>query len=93
MFIHLGGEKIIRASELIAIFDLSIEKSSKISKSFIQHAHKERNVEMIGDEECKSLVVTKSKVYYSPISSTTLKKRAHMLLANEVEAFSNQRSR
>ncbi len=35
MYIHLGGEKIIRASELMAIFDISIEKSSKISKQFV----------------------------------------------------------
>lgn len=82
MFIHLGGEKIIRASELIAIFDISIEKSSKISKQFIQQASKNKNIEHIGEEECKSLVVTKNKVYYSPISSTTLKKRAHQLLTN-----------
>jgi hypothetical protein len=93
MFIHLGGDKIIRASELIAIFDLSIENSSKISKSFIQHAHKERNVEMIGEEGAKSLVVTKSKLYYSPISSSTLKKRADILSIPEVVTFSNQRSR
>ncbi|MZQ82665.1 DUF370 domain-containing protein [Paenibacillus sp. 5J-6] len=82
MFIHLGGEKIIRASELIAIFDISIEKSSKISKQFILQAVKDKKTEKIGEEECKSLVVTKSKVYYSPISSTTLKKRAHLLLTN-----------
>jgi hypothetical protein len=80
MFIHLGGEKIIRATELIAIFDISIEKSSKISKQFLGHAAKEQRVEVIGEEECKSLVVTQSTVYYSPISSTTLKKRAHQLL-------------
>ncbi len=82
MFIHLGGEKIIRATELIAIFDLSIEKSSKISKQFIQQANKEKKIEVIGEEECKSLVLTQNKVYYSPISSTTLKKRAHQLLTN-----------
>ncbi|TXK77758.1 extracellular matrix regulator RemB [Paenibacillus sp. N3.4] len=82
MFIHLGGEKIIRASELVAIFDISIEKSSKISKQFIQQAVKDKKTEQIGEEECKSLVVTKNKVYYSPISSTTLKKRAHQLLPN-----------
>ncbi|PZE19094.1 extracellular matrix regulator RemB [Paenibacillus xerothermodurans] len=82
MFIHLGGEKIIRASELIAIFDLSIEKSSKISKQFITHAIRDKKVELIGEEESKSLVVTQSKVYYSPISSMTLKKRAHQLLTN-----------
>jgi hypothetical protein len=79
MFIHLGGEKIIRASELIAIFDVSIEKSSKISKQFLNEAAKEKRVEVIGEEECKSLVVTKTTVYYSPISSTTLKKRANQL--------------
>ncbi|MFD0698480.1 extracellular matrix regulator RemB [Paenibacillus sp. GCM10027628] len=82
MFIHLGGEKIIRASELIAIFDISIEKSSKISKQFIQQATKDKKIEQIGEEECKSLVVTQNKVYYSPISSATLKKRAHQLLTN-----------
>lgn len=82
MFIHLGADKIIRASELIAIFDLSIEKSSKISKQFIQQANKDKRTEVIGEEECKSLVVTRHKVYYSPISSTTLKKRANQLLTN-----------
>jgi extracellular matrix regulatory protein B len=81
MFIHLGGEKIIRAVELIAIFDVSIEASSKISKSFIMNAVKEKNTEQIGEEEPKSVVVTIDKVYYSPISSTTLKKRAQQPLA------------
>jgi hypothetical protein len=80
MFIHLGGEKIIRATELIAIFDVSIESSSKISKGFVNHALKEKHTESIGEEEPKSLVVTVDKVYYSPISSTTLKKRAQQPL-------------
>ena len=82
MFIHLGGEKIIRASELIAIFDISMEKTSKISKQFIQPSRKRKKIEIIGEEDSKSLVVTNNKVYYSPISSTTLKKRAHQLWMN-----------
>jgi hypothetical protein len=77
MYIHLGGEKIIRSSELIAIFDLSIEKNSKISKQYVDVAEKEKRIEVIGEEEPKSIVVTMGKVYYSPISSTTLKKRAN----------------
>lgn len=81
MFIHLGGEKIIRAAELIAIFDVSIEASSKISKNFIANASKEKMTETIGEEEPKSVVVTMNKVYYSPISSTTLKKRAQQPFA------------
>lgn len=75
MYIHLGGEKVIQSSELVAIFDISIEKSSKISKQFVSHAIKDKNVLRIGEEEAKSIVVTESMVYYSPISSATLKKK------------------
>ncbi len=82
MFIHLGGEKIVRTSELVGIFDLSIEKTSKVTKQFTSRAGEEARVEVIGEEECKSLVVTLDKVYYSPISSATLKKRAHHLYVN-----------
>ncbi|MDP4096469.1 DUF370 domain-containing protein [Paenibacillus sp. P96] len=80
MYIHLGGDKIIRSSELVAIFDISIEKSSKISKQYVNHAQKQKHIEMIGEEEAKSIVVTKSTVYYSPISSNTLKKRANVFI-------------
>ncbi|WP_059050455.1 extracellular matrix regulator RemB [Paenibacillus senegalimassiliensis] len=81
MYIHLGGEKVILSSELVAIFDITIEKSSKISKQFIQHALKEKNVVRIGEEEAKSIVVTQDEIYYSPISSATLKKKANVILA------------
>ncbi|AKG36894.1 MULTISPECIES: extracellular matrix regulator RemB [Paenibacillus] len=80
MYIHLGGEKIIRSSELIAIFDISIEKSSKLSKQFVAAALNDKRLERIGEEEAKSIVVTQNVVYYSPISSSTLKKRSRMLL-------------
>lgn len=81
MYIHLGGEKIIRSSELVGIFDISIEKTSKISKQFVTHAQQDKVVELIGEEDPKSIVVTESIVYYSPISSATLKKRAHHFVA------------
>jgi hypothetical protein len=81
LYIHLGGEKIIRSSELVGIFDISIEKSSKISKQFVTHAQQHKVVELIGEEDPKSIVVTKSIVYYSPISSATLKKRANHFVA------------
>lgn len=77
MYIHLGGEKIIRTSQLVAIFDITIEQSSKISRQFVAQAQKNREVESIGEEDPKSIVVTEEKVYYSPISTSTLKKRAH----------------
>jgi hypothetical protein len=79
MYIHLGGDKIVRTSQLVGIFDVSIAQISKINQQFIEHAQKNRKVETIGEEEPKSIVLTDERVYYSPISSTTLKKRAHDL--------------
>jgi hypothetical protein len=77
VFIHLGGDKVIRSSELIGIFDMTMEQSSKITKQFITHAKQVNRVEVIGEEETKSLVVTTTKIYYSPISSSTIKKRTN----------------
>jgi hypothetical protein len=82
MFIHLGGDKMIRAVDVVAIFDISIEKSSKLSKMFLQHANQDKKIETIGNEEPKSIVLAKTKIYYSPISSSTLKKRAHLMVPN-----------
>ncbi len=76
MYIHLGGEKVIRSRELIAIFDIGSEKPSKEPRTFLLNHEQARTAERIGDEEPKSLVVTENKLYYSPISSATLKKRS-----------------
>ena len=79
MYIHLGGEKIIRTSQIIAILDVSIEQSSDFSRQFVEEAQKNRKVEMIGEEAPKSIVVTEERVYYSPISTATLMKRTRSL--------------
>lgn len=77
MYIHLGGEKVISSKELVAIFDISIEKSSKISKQFMANMLDSKQMVQISEEEAKSIVVTEHTVYYSPISSATLKKRCN----------------
>ncbi len=75
MYIHIGADRMIRAAELIAIFDVNIEQSSKISSEYMEHAREQGRVVQVGEEEVKSIVVTQDQIYYSPISSTTLKKR------------------
>ena len=77
MYIHLGGERVISSRELVAIFDISIEASSKISKQFVERMLATKKLVQIGEEEAKSIVVTEHTVYYSPISSGTLRKRCH----------------
>lgn len=76
MYIHLGSDKVIRSRELIAIFDISNDKPAQLPRTLLTHTNQEKKVEQIGEEDPKSLVVTESRLYYSPISSSTLKKRS-----------------
>lgn len=80
MYIHIGGDRMIRAVELIAIFDVSIEQSSKLSSQFLQDAKDRGRIEVVAEEEVKSIVLTKEQLYYSPISSATLKKRLYTIV-------------
>ena len=75
MFIHIGSDQVIHASDLIGIFDLALRDSSKLIRQYLQNEEKHKRVIIIGDEQSKSFVVTKTRVYYSPISSKTLTKR------------------
>lgn len=74
MYIHLGGETVIRSRELVAILDLSGEKSEDAA-SFFADESQLNAVQKIGEEESKSLVVTTTGYYLSPVSTATLKKR------------------
>lgn len=82
MYIHLGGEKMIHCSELIAIFDISIKNLSQLSKQFCDHIQKSQKSETLG-EETKSMIITSEKIFYSPISPSTLKKK--LTFFNKIE--------
>lgn len=77
MFIHLGGNRMISINEVIAIVDATVKKTSFTSSSFFINAKHHGWVETIASDEIKSYVITDYKIYASPISSLTLKKRAH----------------
>ncbi|MCC3359339.1 extracellular matrix regulator RemB [Bacillus sp. REN16] len=74
MFIHLGDNVMVRSSDVITILDRQLLKSSSIVNEFLD-VKKDRVVEL-SNGNTKSVVVTVDKVYYSPLSSSTLKKRS-----------------
>ncbi|MGE4283115.1 MAG: extracellular matrix regulator RemB [Clostridia bacterium] len=80
MFLHLGGDVVVRLKNVIAIMDLETTTISKISKEFLTIAEEEGFIENISEDLPKSFIITevdkKSKIYLSPISSVTLYKRA-----------------
>ncbi|MCL5045794.1 MAG: DUF370 domain-containing protein [Actinobacteria bacterium] len=74
MFLHLGGDVIIRLKDVIAILDLEVA-GAPASKEYLQIAKDEGFLVDISEGSPKSFVTTDRKVYLSPISSVTLKKR------------------
>lgn len=79
MFLHLGNDVVIPLKEVIAIIDLHKDekKLSAINQEFLQVAEEEGFIEMVGEEsKIKSFIITNKKVYLSPISSATLRKRS-----------------
>ncbi|WP_047153329.1 extracellular matrix regulator RemB [Aneurinibacillus tyrosinisolvens] len=79
MFIHLGGDTVVRSKDVIVILDYHMKQSSKITRQFLQEAEQTGRIILLGNEQSKSFVITKDKVYCSPISSLTLKRRANFL--------------
>jgi extracellular matrix regulatory protein B len=75
MLIHLGGDTVVNLQDVIGIFDIQIQESPE-TKPFFRRLQKKKAVEVASPGDIKSCVVTDIKVYYSPISLATLKKRA-----------------
>jgi hypothetical protein len=76
MFLHLGGDTVALKKDIIAILDYKKGLSS-INKEFMEIARDEgfvKTISEVGKE--KSYVITSDKIFISPISCSTLKKRA-----------------
>ncbi|MCL6515993.1 extracellular matrix regulator RemB [Alicyclobacillus sp.] len=78
MFIHLGGDTAVRAKDLIGIFPLD-DRADWNNQAFLTRAAESGRVFAVEAGPYKSFVVTVDRIYYSPISSATLKRRARRL--------------
>lgn len=79
MFIHIGGNNIVRTKDVVVILDINhLQRNPKKKDNFLKKLIKEKEnvVIKIAEDEVKSLIITTNYLYYSPISSLTLKKRA-----------------
>ncbi|MCF8565717.1 DUF370 domain-containing protein [Alicyclobacillus tolerans] len=75
MFIHIGGDTMVHLEDVIGIFDIQ-SKSSPLTAQFLEQIKQQPAIEVVDPGEIKSFILTDKKLYYSPISSLTLKKRA-----------------
>ena len=79
MFLHLGENVVVPIKDIIGIFDLQNTMYSSDTIQFLRLAEEDGFVQRITAEQPKSFIIAevnnKSKIYLSPISSTTLTKR------------------
>lgn len=82
MFLHLGENVVVPVKDIIGIFDLQNTIYSSDTLQFLRLAEEDGFVERITDERPKSFIIAEvnnmSKIYLSPISSTTLTRRNDM---------------
>lgn len=79
MFLHLGENVVVPVNDIIGIFDINSSLFGTDTSQFLRMAEEDGFVQKISNEKPKSFVIAevnkKSKIYLSPISSTTLSKR------------------
>jgi len=82
MFLHLGENLVVPVKDIIGIFDIETASYSSDTTQFLRMAEEDGFVERVNNETPKSCIVAevnkKSKIYLSPISSSTLNKRTEI---------------
>jgi len=82
MYLHLGSGIAVRTRDIILILDSALLADEKIKAALIKDKRGQRLPVTKclprgeSDEEISSLIVTKGRLYLSPISAVTLKKRS-----------------
>lgn len=73
MLLHIGGNTVVRTKNVVALLEKEIAGANR---PFFKNRDLDRPLVHISDEETKTYVVTPEKIYCSPISSFTLKRRS-----------------
>ncbi|HPF43636.1 MAG TPA: DUF370 domain-containing protein [Syntrophomonadaceae bacterium] len=77
MYIHLGNNYIIPSADIIAILNIEPPISKDIIE-IIEIAKTEKSILNVSEKgKEKAMIICTNKVYLSPISSTTLFRRAN----------------
>lgn len=77
MYIHIGEEVLVRAKDIVAILDKGSANTSDYIQEFLQL--NQNDTENLAKGAFKSIVITKEKIYLSPLASSTLLKRSMQL--------------
>jgi hypothetical protein len=83
LFLHLGENVVVPIKDIIGIFDIETSTYGSDTSQFLRMAEEDGFVKRITKEKPKSFIIAeidkKSRIYLSPISSSTLTKRSQSL--------------
>lgn len=79
MFLHIGGQTMIRQRDIVAILDMETTSVSKKTREFLREGEKRGQVINVSEDIPKSYILCndngENKIYISQMSSATLLKR------------------
>ncbi len=89
MYVHIGGEASLPDSCVIGVFDLdATTHKGSATHAFLARAEDVGNLEVVSPELPRSFVLTSARVYLTPVTTSTLRRRfaagAHRLHARRV---------
>ena len=84
MYLYLGGDVVVRADDIIGVFDLDNTSVSHLTRKYLTRAQKSERIIEVTEELPKSFVVCAGdfdnfSVFLSQISPATLLKRLNSI--------------
>ncbi len=76
MFLFIGGDTSIRASEVVGIFNIEECSVSRVTADYLAACQKSGKIADLTSDLPKSFIVTTSRTYISNVSNDTIRKRA-----------------
>lgn len=74
MYLHIGNSKTVHFKDIIGIFNLDLRKK-EVNRHFLEFTNRGEGFSKEEYAVNKSFVLTKNKIFLSPISAHTLAKR------------------
>lgn len=75
MYVHIGGNTVVCTKDIIGIFDMDTSTVAKATRKFLSRAEYLEKIYYVNYELPKSYVLTKDRIYISPLNVSTLMKR------------------
>jgi hypothetical protein len=73
MYIHIGDDTLVPLRDIVAVLDAQTVKSSEIVQELLNS--KKSSAVHIGNGPVKSLVITPTQMYLSPMAIASIKKK------------------